>query len=182
MELKINDKQKIELDMYDIINEIVSNTPEDRMWGIIEGFMWKKPILKMCSEALAEEFSSNSYNTNIHEARDLFLKHIKQEEIKYYASVIAEKSDNERRHHNSYWKLYHWCAEHEVFKEHGYPPFETPERYDPDWRTKLEQIVEQSLLNKFPELKEGTYCPLCGKPSENGLVHTECADLENNKP
>jgi hypothetical protein len=146
---------KIEMDLYDIIDEVVSNTPEDRMWEIIEGFMWRKPILKMCSEALAEEYSRKCYNTHLHENRALFLKHIQQEEIKFYASVISDKLSDADRHDKSFWILYHWCSEHDVFRTHGYPCGDLPLKTDFNAKRELEDVIYKSFLEKFPELKDG---------------------------
>ncbi len=154
MELKINDKMQIELDMYDIINEVVANTPQDRMWEIIEGFGWKNPIFKMVSEALAKEYSRKSYNTHLHENRDLFLKHIKQEEIKFYASVISDKLSDAKRFSDSYWKLYHWCSSHGVFGDHGYPEGDFPIKTDFDAKQELESVIYQAFLEKLPELDD----------------------------
>lgn len=156
MKLEINDKGKIELDMYDIITEVVGNTPDDELWKLVEMLGWQDRIFKMVSEALAEEFSRDNYNTHIHEARDLFLKHIKQEELKFYASAISNVFDDARRHSNSFWKLYHWCQDAGVFQKFPNHPSwgELPERYNSDIRTVITQTCEAAFLKKFPELKE----------------------------
>ncbi len=152
MKLEINDKGKIELDMHDIITEVVGNTDDENLEELISMFGFQKRIFKMVSVALAEEFSRENYNTNIHEARELFLQHIKQEEIKFYASKIVNKLDDYKRSHEAYWQLYHWCSENNVFQQyHEHPsPLNMPP-LDFDFRHDLETHITKILETKFIE-------------------------------
>jgi hypothetical protein len=154
MKLGINDKGIIELDMLDIVREVVGNTPDEELDELISMFGFQKRISKMVSEALAEEFSRANYNTNIHECRDLFLKHIKQEEIKYYASVITDKLDDYKRAHEQYWKLYNWCSANHVFQGHDdYPSVLNSPPLDFDFRRALEADIVKAFAGKFPDVK-----------------------------
>lgn len=155
MELKIDDEGRIQLDMLDIVREVVGNTPNDRLWELVEMFGWQDRVFKMVSNALAVEFSRENYNTHLHESREMFLKHIKQEEIKYYASLIASRVSDAERHGDSFWKLYHWCSEHGVFRD--YPDAlcaKLPRSSDWDFRQQLERDVVEAFKQKFPGVYE----------------------------
>ena len=142
MKLEINDKGKLELDMYDIITEVVGNTDDEKLEELIRMFGFQKRILKMVSVALAEEFSRENYNTNIHEARELFLQHIKQEEIKFYASKIVNTVDNYKRTHASYWELYNWCSQNNIFRDYpNHPSSLNSPPIDFDFRRELEKDI-----------------------------------------
>jgi len=154
MKLEINDKGKIELDMHDIITEVVGDTPDEELDELISMFGFQKRIFKMTSEALAKEFSRANYNTNIHECRDLFLKHIKQEEIKFYASLIVNKLDDYKRTHEAYWTLYRWCSDNNVFRNfEKYPSVLNSPPIDFDFRRKLEEDIAQAFTEKYPETR-----------------------------
>lgn len=154
MKLEMNDKGNIELDVHEIITELIGNTPDEELDDLISMFGFQKRISKMVSEALAKEFSRENYNTNIHECRDLFLKHIKQEEIKFYASLIANHVENYKRDHENYWKLYHWCSNNNLFQgREGYPSILHSSPIDFDFRKELEAEVVKAFAEKFPDTK-----------------------------
>lgn len=154
MDFKVNDKGKIELDMWDIIHEVVANTPEDDMWSLVEMVGGQDRMFKFVSEALAEEFSRPNYNTHCHEAREMFLKHIKQQEIKWYASLIASKVPDAKKNSEAYWKLYDWCSKHEVGRGDKTFPTIFDQPSSTDFAHELEVTIEQAFLEKMPEVAE----------------------------
>jgi hypothetical protein len=154
MKFHITDQGKVEIDMMDIISTVVSNTADDELWKLVEMLGWQERMLKFVSQVLAEEYSRESYNESIHESRDLFLKHIKQEEIKFYASAISEKVCDAKRYNEAFWELYHWCSDKGIFREYHDYPKDLPEMTDFTWKHQLEDTIETAFLEKMPEVIE----------------------------
>lgn len=147
LKLKVNNEGKLVLDMHDLLAIAVENTADDDLWKLVEMLGWQERIFKLVSVALTEEYSRENYNTYLHEARADFLKHIKEEEVKYYASVISNKICDAKRHSDAYWKLHHWCRENDI---KGYP-YDTLMPTDFNWKLQLEKTIQDAFSEKVKE-------------------------------
>ncbi len=156
MELSLNEKGNIELDLYAIITEVIGKATEEEMVDIVECFGLQKPIRRWMVERLADDYSRPCFNESIHDDRLKLLQSIKVEELKYYADLIVDKMVDEHRHNKAYWELYHWCQNHDVNKIEGFP-YNSLRPSNTDWTKELRETVETIIKEKRPDLLEPKY-------------------------
>ncbi len=153
MQLPINKDGNIELDLFDIVSEVVHRaTPEERE-AMVENFGILKPIRDFIIDKLANEYSRPSFYEGWHDDRLKFLKAIKQEELDYYASLIADKLSDEERHQKAYWELYWWCQKNNITNMAGFP-HQALKCSDWKWKQELEDTVRQIIKTERPSLLE----------------------------
>lgn len=153
MQLPINKDGNIELDLFEIVSEVVNKATPEEQEAIVEYFGFQKPIRKWMVDRLANEYSRPSFYEEIHEDRLALLKQIKQEELAFYADLIAQKVADERRHNKAYWELYHWCSNHGITRTAGFPR-QALNSSDWDWKNEVAEIVEEIIKQKRPDLLE----------------------------
>ena len=120
---------------------------------MIEYFGFQEPIRKWMIERLAEEYSRPSYCEEIHRDRLDFLKRIKDEELSFYADLIASRVSDERRHNKAYWELYHWCQSHNITRIDGFP-YQALKASDWDWKNDVAKTVRHIINQERPDLLE----------------------------
>lgn len=153
MQLPINKDGNIELDLWEIVHEVVNRATEEEQQMMVEYFAMQKPIRKWIVERLADDFSRPNYNTSIHEDRDELLTKLKDEELKYYASLIVEKMIDEHRHNKAYWEIYHWCSDNNITRMEGFPR-QALKHDDWKWRLELEETVGTIIKQDRPDILE----------------------------
>jgi len=153
MQLPINKDGNIELDLFDIVSEVVHRaTPEERE-TMVEYFGLMKPIRDFIIDKLANEYSRPSFYEGWHDDRLKFLKAIKQEELEYYASLIAGKVEDERRHNKAYWELFWWCQRNNITHMEGFP-HQALKTGEWEWKREVEEIVKEAIKQQRPDLLE----------------------------
>ncbi len=153
MQLPINKDGNIELDLWEIVHEVVNQATEEEQQMMVEYFAMQKPIRKWMVERLADDFSRPNYNTSTHEDRDELLTKLKDEELKYYASLIVEKMIDEHRHNKAYWEIYRWCSANNITRMEGFP-HQALKHDDWKWRLELEETVGTIIKQDRPDILE----------------------------
>lgn len=148
MQLPINKDGNIELDLFDIVSEVMNRATEEEMQTMVEYFALQKPIRKWMVERLANEYSRHSYYQSVHDDRRELLKQIKDEELAYYADLIAEKVEREKRFEKSYYDLRNWCSEHAK----DFPWDKT--EIDLNFKREVEETVKTIIKTERPDLLE----------------------------
>ncbi len=153
MQLPINKEGNIELDLFDIVSEVMNRVTEEERQTMVEYFALQKPIQKWMVERLATEYSRPNFYEGVHNDRLALLKSIKQEELEYYASLIADKVEDERRHNKAYWELYYWCSDNNITGMKGFP-HQALKTGDFDWKHDVEETVKEIIKQERPDLLE----------------------------
>ncbi len=155
MRLPLNKEGNIELDLFEIISEVIGKATEEERDTIVEYFGLQKPIRKWMVGRLADEFSRPCYNESIHDDRSDLLQKIKDEELKYYASLITDKMVDEHRHNKAYWEIYRWCSDHGITHMEGFP-HQALKLSDWDWKREIEETVRNIIKTERPDLLKVT--------------------------
>lgn len=171
MNLPLNKNGNIELDLYDIMAEVIGNATEEEMDGIIERFTLLPEIRRYMVDRLANEYSRYCYYEEIHKDRLSLLTKIKEEELNFYASLIADKVADEYRHNKAYWELYHWCSDKGYTHEDKFP-HQALKPCDWDWIKGIEKIVVDTVKKERPSLLE---------VKNPELLQTACSQDKENK-
>ncbi len=148
MNLPINKDGNIELDLFEIVSIVIDRaTPEERE-AITEYFALQKPIREWMVERLANEYSRHSYYQSVHEDRREFLRQIMEEELAYYADLIADKVEDWKRYRDAYYELRNWCSENA--KDYPWNKLDI----DFDFRRELETMIKDIVKQERPDLLE----------------------------
>jgi len=148
MNLPINKDGNIELDLFEIVSIVIDKaTPEERE-TITEYFGLQNPIREWMVERLANEYSRHCFYESVHQDRRELLKKIKEHELAYYADLIAEKVEREKRFEKAYYNLRNWCSENAK----DYPWDRT--EIDFDFRRNLEEMVINIIKQERQDLLE----------------------------
>ena len=153
MRLPINKDGNIELDLSEIISEVVGKATDEERKTIIEYFGFLIPIRKLVIDMLAHEYSRPSFYEDVHKDRLELLTKVKQEELGYYAALIVDKVEDERRHNKAYWELYHWCSNNNITSRPSFP-HQALKGGDWNWRLELEKVVTDIIKKERPDLLE----------------------------
>ena len=153
MQLPINKDGNIELDLFEIISEVINKATEEERQTIVEYFGFQKPIRKWMVERLADEYSRPSFYESVHDDRFALLKAIKQEELEYYADLIAQKVAGERRHNKAYWEQYWWCQKNNITAMDGFP-HQALKSSDWNWKNEVAETVKEIIKQERPDLLE----------------------------
>lgn len=152
MDAKLNDNGMIELDLYEVVKEVVDKMHADetdciQTELIITAFGITDQIREWMVDRLANAYSRKNYNSSVHMDRQNFLNSITENEIAYYADKITSEINEERRHNQAYWKLYHWCSDRGLTHEQDFPRLEglKPEYYA--WQEETEKRIK-AILSK----------------------------------
>jgi len=156
MQLPMNKDGNIELDLFEIVSEVINRATQEEREAIVEYFGYQKPIREWMVERLATEFSRPSYYEEIHKDRLEFLRQIKEEELSFYADLIAQKVADERRHNKAYWELYHWCSNHNITHTDGFP-HQALKSNDWDWKNEVAETVKEIIKQERPDLLDAKH-------------------------
>jgi inhibitor of KinA sporulation pathway (predicted exonuclease) len=153
MNLKLDEKGNVLLNLSDIVDELMGDADSDTCQEILEYFAWQKPMFKYVIDKLCDEYSRDNYNTSIAKYRKDFLTKIQQSQIDYYSSVIANKLEDFKRHNDKYWELYHYVSDKLSDEDRrNMPTIFTDIEFD--FRNELEKIIKESFNKGLSEVKK----------------------------
>jgi len=147
--MKITLKEgKVCIDLGDLLYMVWEVQPDEfDQVEFIKKFAWMPQVREEVIRILKEEYSRKSYNEDVHEAREALLVIMKEEEIKFYANVIAKKVEKIQREDRDYWKLFH------AVKDHLPDGLEVPKTggLDIDYIYKLEEMIVGVFEKHLPK-------------------------------
>lgn len=157
MKIEINDDSKLEISLWDIIEEAFRQANEEGVSQIIEYLSIQPQVRKVIIRRLAEEFSRKSYYEEIHKDRKEFLSMIGEQELNFYCDGIASDIEELRRDNENYWELYNFCSQNELFYtklpngENKY--LNPPKRKDIDFeiRNKISTELREIISKNIPQ-------------------------------
>lgn len=149
MKFELNLKDgKLCLDLGDLFYMAYEAQPDEfDQLEFIKKFAWMPQVREEIIKVLKEDYSRPSYCEEVHKEREKFLAAMRDEEIKFYASLIVEKVEDKIRWDREYWKLYH------VVREYVTDGVKIPEmeKINFDYRKELEQVIIEAFKKNLPK-------------------------------
>jgi hypothetical protein len=140
------DKDKIQLDLYELIDEIDPETKEE----IISAFAWQSPIWNEIKRQFCESYAAENMNHKIHELRLLFFQdgnapEALRQTIKSLLDVIKHLRAKEQAASSTNGKWRKWYGDN--MPAHRQPvPFPRYElEWTPNW--KVREFLEHNGLD-----------------------------------
>jgi predicted metal-dependent phosphoesterase TrpH len=162
MKIEINNDSKLEISLWDIIEEAFRQANEEGVSQMIEYLAIQPQVRKVIIHRLAEEFSRMSYYEEIHKDRREFLSAIKEQELDFYCDGIASKVEELRRDNEDYWKLYHFCSQNNLFYtklSNGENKYLSPPKrneMDSEIRNKISTELRKIISDNIPQHNDTT--------------------------